>query len=176
MKPESKILELGAGAGQDGLWFESEGFSVVISDADDVAFGDIAKKSKHGTVPIKLDVQNKFPFEDSLFDVVYAQLVLHYFDDEATAGIIAEILRVLKPGGILACMVNSINDPEYDPAKESKDNLNNINGLIKRYFTIETFRPFVLDFEALLFDARGRTPKDEAKDTHQLIRFIGKKI
>ena len=172
----SRILELGAGAGQDGLWFESQGFDVVITDADEVAFNEIRKKSKKATLPIKLDIQNKFPFDDDSFDAVYAQLVLHYFDDATTSFIFSEIKRVLTAGGILACMVNSTDDPEYDPTGETGDNLKNVEGLIKRYFTIETFKPFVGDFEALLFDTKGRTPKDEAKDTHQLIRYIGKNI
>lgn len=172
-EPNSKVLELGTGAGQDGLWLESHGFDVILTDADDVAFDEISKRSKVGTKPILVDITKSFPFEEGSFDAVYAQLVLHYFDDEMMHKIISEIKRVLKPGGILACMVNSTSDPEHDENLEDESGLINVDGLIKRYFSVGSFSPFVKDFEPLLFDDQGRTPKDDAVNTSGMIQFIG---
>jgi ubiquinone/menaquinone biosynthesis C-methylase UbiE len=73
--------------------------------------------------PQQLDVSQPLPFPDSSFDVVFAELLLHYFPDTIMQQIMTEISRVLKPGGILACMMNSTKDPEYDEAKLDSDGL-----------------------------------------------------
>ena len=174
LQPKARVLELGTGAGQDGLWLESNGFDVTLTDADDVAFKEISNRSAKGSNPKLMDITKSFPFDENSFDGVYAQLVLHYFDDEMMYKIMAEIKRVLKPGGILACMVNSTNDPEFDETLEDSSGLINVDGLIKRYFTVGTFSPFVQGFDSILFDNRGRTPKDDAVQTSGMIQFIGR--
>ncbi len=173
LKDGAKVLELGAGAAQDGLWFESSGYDVTISDGDDVAFNEIQARSVTSKRPVLVDITKPLPFEDNSFDAVYAQLVLHYFDDETMHQIIKEIERVLKPGGIFSCMVNSLDDPEYDETLENASGLINVDGLIKRYFTLDSFAPFVSTFRPLLFDNKGRHPKDDAKGNVGMIRFIG---
>lgn len=173
-EPHSKVLELGTGAGQDGIWLESQNFDVTLTDGDAVAFDEIIKRSTKGTRPLKMDITKRLPFKDQTFDVVYAQLVLHYFDDKTMNKIMSEIKRVLKPGGILACMVNSTNDPEYDERLEDSSGLINVDGLFKRYFSVESFSPLVQGFDPILFDNRGRTPKDDAVQTSGMIQFIGR--
>jgi ubiquinone/menaquinone biosynthesis C-methylase UbiE len=174
IKPGSKVIELGAGAAQDSLWLERQAFDVVITDGDSVAFDEITRRSINKTKPQIVDVTKPLPFSDGEFDAVYAQLVLHYFNDETMRQIIGEIKRILKPGGLLACMVNSADDPEYDETFEDGEGLINVNGLIKRYFTVETFAPFINDFEMVLFDNKGSHPKDDAKGVNGMIRFIGR--
>lgn len=170
----SKILELGTGAGQDGSWFKKQGFEVLLTDGDDAAFEEILARSGGELDLLKVDISQDLPFEDNSFDAVYAQLVLHYFNDETTRAILKEIKRVLKPGGILACMVNSTDDPEYDASAEDGAHLLEVKGLVKRYFTKESFAPFVGDYEPLLFNAEGKTAKDSEANTFGMIQFIGK--
>ena len=123
-KRGAKVLELGTGAGQDGVWLEEQGFKVILSDGDDTAFDQVQQKSRYNTRPIKFDLTERFPFETASFDAVYAQLVLHYFDDETMHKIMNEIKRVLVDDGILSFMVNTVLDPEY------KDTPNDGTGII----------------------------------------------
>ena len=44
-----------------------------------------------------LDVLMPFEIDDASLDVVYAHLILHYFDNDTMKRIISEISRVLKP-------------------------------------------------------------------------------
>jgi len=169
-----RVLELGAGAGQDSIWFDSKGYDVTVSDGEDSFFDAIKSKTSQKATFIQLDVKEPFPFEDSLFDVVYAHLVLHYFNDETMKQIVSEIRRVLVKGGVLACMVNSVNDPEFDSSKADKDNVIIINGLKKRFFSKESFKRYFGDFEIILCDEKGRTPKDDALDTTGLVRLIAR--
>lgn len=169
------ILELGTGAGQDGLWFATQGKKVVMSDATDYNFEELKKQSKDSVELVKFDITQTFPFEDKSFDAVYAQLVVHYFNDETTEFIFSEMYRVLKDGGVIALMVNSVNDSEYDKSIASSEDIIITKGLSKRYFSVESLMPFVKDFEVLLLDNKGRTPKDDAVDNSGMIQFIGRK-
>lgn len=176
---DQTLLELGTGAGQDGLWLAGRVKKVVMTDGQDLAFEEIRRRAKAqntGNIDLQVvDITQDFAFEDGSFDVVYAQLVLHYFDDETMHKIIGEIQRVLKPGGLLACMVNSTKDPEYDPKQMNENGLIMVDGLIKRYFDEASFQPFVQDFETILLDSKGKTPKDDAVSNSGMVRFIGRK-
>lgn len=174
-----KILELGTGAGQDGLWFASQGAEVTLSDGVDAAFKEIQKRAAAQHITdidiLAFDITRSFPFDDASFDVVYAQLVLHYFDDETMRQIMAEVARVLKPEGIVALMVNTMADQEYTSEAANDQQIIELGGVSKRYFSVETLKPFVAAFEALLFDDKGRTPKDDVVGNSGMIQFIGRK-
>ncbi len=100
----ARILEVGAGTGWQ--WLEnvpriSPGWDITLSD---FSAGMVAEaRSTLATVrhPIKfqrIDVQ-AIPYADARFDVVMAHFMLYHVPDRA--GAIAELRRVLKPGGIL---------------------------------------------------------------------------
>lgn len=170
----SRILELGTGAGQDALWFSNQGYAVTASDNDASAFEHIKLNSNSSIHLEKFDLLGNFPFVDKSFDVVYAQLVLHYFEDSEMTAIMQEIQRVLTNDGLLAIMVNTVEDPEYKASNNTDGFIRN-EKLTKRFFSKETLGVFVADFEPLLFDANGRTPKDDKIGNSGMIRFIGRK-
>lgn len=179
LKTSAQLLELGAGAGQDSLWFASQGNMVELTDAFDVGFNVIANRIpqniKERVNFAVVDASQSLPYENQQFDCVYAQLSIHYFNDDVTHLLFSEIHRILKPGGIVAVMMNTTKDAEYDESKLNAEGLLDVNGLMKRYFSIESLAPFVVEFEPLLFDDRGRTPKDDEKHNSGMIRFIGRK-
>lgn len=176
LRPKSVILELGAGIGQDGLWFASQGHKVILSDATDQHFAEITERAKGADIELqKIDLLAPLPFDDNNLDVVYAHLVLHYFDDETMKSIIKEIERVLKPGGLLACMVNTQTDEEYDPAEADDSDIIEYRGISKRFFTTDSLQRFMGNFDTVLLDDQGRTPKDEAIGNSGMIQFIGAK-
>ncbi len=94
-----RVLEIGCGAGYDA-------FSFIKAGADytgiDVAAENIRRTKKHlAHFAMDPDVRHAnaeaLDFSDATFDAVYSNGVLHHVDDTETA--IAEIHRVLKPGG-----------------------------------------------------------------------------
>ncbi len=112
-----KLLELGAGLGQDSRFFAEYGYEVTSTDLEQTAM-DIDKRKVSSDIKDRvefkqLDMRQPFPFEDKSFDIVYSHLALHYFDSTTTQHVFDEIARVLRPGGILAFLVNSTSDPEY---------------------------------------------------------------
>jgi SAM-dependent methyltransferase len=174
------ILELGAGQGQDSRYFAEHGFTVVSTDLEDSALelnkSKIPENIKSKIEVQKLDLRGEFPFNSESFDVVYAHLSLHYFGRETMYVILNQITRVLKPGGIVAFFVNSTSDPEFGTGKQIESELFQIDGMTKRYFSLESARSFFAEYyDVILLDNFGETYKDAAKGVHNLIRFIGSK-
>jgi SAM-dependent methyltransferase len=168
------VLELGAGHGQDGIYFAEQGFTVLSTDLEPASL----KKNSEGISGFsaaQLDLNQPFPFKNESFDAVYAHLALHYFDEQTTKRIFDDIYRVLKPNGILAFLVNSTSDPEYGTGNKLQDGFFETDGTKKRFFTVEDANKFASHFTPLLTDNSGETYKDIAKGVHNLIRFVGKK-
>lgn len=175
---DGKILCLGDGQGQDGRFFASKGYEVYSTDISEEAQNKNKEKIqeqklKKITVE-KLDLREKFPYEDATFDIVYAHLSLHYFTEDVTKSIFKEIKRVLKGGGLVAVFTNSVNDPEFNTGKRIEQELFEIEGIQKRFFSVYSMDYFAQDFQVVLLDDKGKTFKDEDKGVHNLVRFVGK--
>lgn len=94
------ILEIGVGLGSDHYRFAVNGNRMT---ALDLSREHLRHTSKHiqleglNTTAVYGDAE-QMPFEDNNFDVVYSFGVLHHTPD--TEKSIAEVRRVLKPGGV----------------------------------------------------------------------------
>lgn len=177
-KPPGRLLELGAGQGQDTRFFAAWGFHVVSTDISLKALG-ISRRKVPDVLGHRIelrvhDLNDPLPFTDCSFSIVYAHLSVHYFDDARTQCIFDEIYRVLKPGGIVAALLNSTDDPEYATSTILPDGVvRTPPGVIKRFSTVDTLRPFVQKFQHRILDNQGESYKDSARAVRHLIRFIG---
>lgn len=176
---KGKVLDLGAGQGQDSRFFAEHGYEVTSTDLEATALeqnkAKLSGELEQKVVLQEVDLREELSFDDASFDVVYAHLSLHYFDYETTVRLFGEIQRVLKPGGLLAFFTNSVHDPEYNTGTKLEDDYFQIDQTSKRYFSVETARAFARYFDVILLDDHGETYKDRAKGVHSLIRFIGTK-
>lgn len=172
-----KVLDLGAGLGQDSRFFAEHGYEVTSTDLKETAlkerFATLSEEVKRRTTIQKTDLREELPFADAAFDVVYAHLSLHYFNYETTVRLFGEIRRILKPGGVFAFFVNSVHDPEYNTGEKLEDDYFQIDKTAKRYFSVDAARAFTRYFDTNLLDDKGETYKDNAIGVHNLIRFIG---
>ena len=120
----AQVLELGCGAGGDALFFAKQGLSVVATDFSEVVITQNQKHVKQNNLVFQaVDISQPLPFNDAEFDVVYAHLSLHYYNDRDTRKIISEIHRVLKPKGILAFACKSTKDRTYGQGEEIEKNI-----------------------------------------------------
>jgi ubiquinone/menaquinone biosynthesis C-methylase UbiE len=78
------------------------------------------------------DVAKPLPYKDNFFDFVYARLVLHYLPKHTLKKALAELRRVLRPGGSLYVVVRST---ECDDAKASDATYDPETGLTTRVKT-----------------------------------------
>ena len=90
------LLEVGAGTGQDSVFFAAHGLTVM---ATDLSAQMVARCQAKGLDARIMDVSN-LEFADGVFDAVYAMNCLLHVPNADLPGVLAEISRVLRPGGL----------------------------------------------------------------------------
>lgn len=132
----AKIVDLGCGSGSDTDFLLKKGFSVYSVDFSAEAL-KVLKSLVPGAKALKVDLTEKLPFVDNEFDVVIADLSLHYFEWDLTKQIEREIKRILKNDGIIVARFNSDKDYGFgaDNGKILEHGLRLVNGRIKRFFS-----------------------------------------
>jgi SAM-dependent methyltransferase len=99
-----RILDAGCGSGPLTEALRAGGASVTGFDVS-AAMVDLARRRLGEEADLHVvDLAAPLPFDDAAFDDVVASLVLHYLED--WSGPLAELRRVLKPGGRLIVSVN----------------------------------------------------------------------
>ena len=92
------MLDVGCGAGFLSNYLAREGFAVTGIDASAASI-DVATRHDHSrTARYLVGDAESLPFETSSFDVVCAMDFLEHV--ERPAAVVAEVARVLKPGGV----------------------------------------------------------------------------
>ncbi len=97
-----KLLDLGSGAGESAVWFALHGAKVTATDLSGEMCAVVKKVAAHYGTELDSTVCNAedlSQFADASFDIVFAANVLHHVDLHKC---MAEIRRVLKPGGRIA--------------------------------------------------------------------------
>lgn len=144
------VLDLGCGDGYDTASLLSYGLDTTSADFSKVALNRI-KRNYPETKVIYIDMREKFPFKDSSFDVVVADLSLHYFTQKETERILSEIQRVLVDGGLFLARVNAIDDFNFgaQDGLEIEKHLYLKDGRTKRFFSEEDCLSFFSGFAFL---------------------------
>jgi SAM-dependent methyltransferase len=100
----SRVLDAGCGSGPLTAALRDAGADVTGLDVS-AAMVDLARERLGEDADLHVaDLGAPLPFADDEFDHVIASLVLHYLED--WSGPLAELHRVLKPGGRLLLSVN----------------------------------------------------------------------
>ena len=108
-----QLLEIGAGIGTDLSQFARNG--AVVTDLD-LSAGHMAHAQENFALRglqarfVHHDAE-RLPFDDNTFDVVYSNGVLHHTPN--TRSVVAEIKRVLKPGGKAIIMMYAEDSLHY---------------------------------------------------------------
>ncbi|MDO9183244.1 MAG: class I SAM-dependent methyltransferase [Bacteriovorax sp.] len=110
------ILDLGCGSGQDAVFFAEHGFRVTAVD-----FSEAGLSSISGDIPNLKKICsgiNELKLKPNSFDVIYAHLSLHYFDDKTTTKIFTNLFKALNNGGLIFVKCKSIDDSLYGLGEE----------------------------------------------------------
>lgn len=144
----ASLLDLGCGRGNYTKYFKALGYEVTSADISDIALEEVKKINKN---VIKIDMRKTLPFENESFDIVFANLSIHYFDDETTKKLISEIKRILTKGGIFMGSVNSFEAYDFikDHAKELSYHFYLSNDMNIRLFDEEDINNYLKEFGLL---------------------------
>jgi len=144
------VLDLGCGIGQFTDYWLVNGFQVISADISENALNALKERTPSATT-VELDMSKPLPFEAGTFDVVFANLSIHYFDEKTTIALSGEIQRVLKPGGLFIGSVNSSVAYEIvrDKTKELEKNYYLIGERYIRLFDRPQFDLFFGQFKTV---------------------------
>ncbi len=108
-----RVVDAGCGYGRNLVWLLREGCQVFALDADAEGVEHVRQLSAAlGTgLPaenFQVGVIERMPFGDGMADAVICNSVLHFArTEEQFRAMLAELLRVLRPGGMLFCRLGS---------------------------------------------------------------------
>jgi SAM-dependent methyltransferase len=137
LEPMQNVLELGCGNGADAAYLSKRGHAVIATDLSEYAIRTAQAIYQDENLKFqRQDLRERFAFETSFFDVVYARLSLHYFSDAVTRAIVGEVGRVLRPGGQFVFMCKSTHDPLYGKGELLAPRTYCHEGHIRHFFDI----------------------------------------
>ena len=113
IEPGMTVLDAGCGYGRNLVHLLRSGCQVFALDQDPQAVDHVRRLSE--SLQTGLPAENfqtgsieNMPFPDAIADVVLCNAVLHFArDDRHFRAMLAELWRVLKPGGMLFCRLGS---------------------------------------------------------------------
>ena len=106
LAPGARLLEIGAGTGQDSLYFQQQGFGVVAADLSAAMVERCRQKGIEAHVMdfLRLD------FPAGSFDAVFAMNCLLHVPNHDLPAVLAAVRAILRPGGLLFVGVYGAQD------------------------------------------------------------------
>ena len=97
------MLEIGPGPGAATAWLHERVAHLTVLEADEAAATRLAARYPDSNVTVDIGDATQMPYGDESFDSVGSFTMLHHVPTAAAQyQILAEALRVLRPGGLLA--------------------------------------------------------------------------
>ena len=121
--PSMRVLDAGCGYGRNLVYMLRERCEVFALDLDADGIDHVRQLSVSlatGLPPenFQLGSIEQMPFPDGFVDVVICSAVLHFArDDQQFLAMLAELWRVVKPGGMLFCRLGSRIGMDFEPVR-----------------------------------------------------------
>ena len=124
LKPGHRVLDFGCGPGTITVGLakavepgEVHGIDLEGSQID--LARSAAQAGGHGNVTFHVGDVTDLPFEDDSFDAAHCHAVLMHIPD--TPAVLSEVMRVLKPGGIVSSREMFVSSSFLEPSDENTD-------------------------------------------------------
>ena len=116
LAPGARLLEIGAGTGQDSAFFQDEGFAVVAADLSAVMVEHCRANGIEAHVMDFLHLN----FPVGSFDAVFAMNCLLHVPNHDLPPVLAAIRVVLRPGGLFFVGVYGGNESAEGPIDDDE--------------------------------------------------------
>lgn len=145
------ILDVGCGDGEDALFFAKQGLQVTAIDFSESGVHKLNEKIKNKQLKnvqaMQTDIMH-MDFRDASFDVIYAHLSLHYFDDEMTTKIFDRLFTLLKPSGLIFVKCKSTDDALYGVGEHVGKDMY-VKGHLRHFFSEAYMKEKLVRFKLL---------------------------
>jgi len=113
LRDRGPVLEVGVGTGLIALPLHASGIQLAGLDISPPMIGKLVEKA-NGRVPfpIVLADATTMPFAGDVFGAAYLRWVLHLISD--WRGVLAEIVRTVRPGGVCVVHLGSYGGPDEE--------------------------------------------------------------
>jgi SAM-dependent methyltransferase len=135
------VVELGAGHGRDALFFAREGFAVHALDFSASGLQQLGEAARAFGIGARVtttvhDARTPLPLPDSSTGAVFAHMLLCMaLSTEQIYGLVGEVRRVLRPGGVFVYTVRHTGDAQYGAGISHGDNIFEHDGFAVHFFT-----------------------------------------
>jgi SAM-dependent methyltransferase len=150
------ILELGCGQGRDTWLFAREGMKVIALDYSESGVCQMRRKACQMCLDpnvscVVQDVRAGIPLPDSCVDAVYSHMffTMELWEKEIRY-ILAECLRVLRPGGLNIYTVRNDHDPHFKKGLHwGEDMWQSPTGFVVHFFSEDKIRRMAEGYQVL---------------------------
>ena len=119
-KGGGRVLDLGCGVGRHALIFAALGLETHALDGSPAGLAHLEDSARTGGLKVRtcLGQMTDLPYPDAQFDYLLSFNVIYHGDPEVVRRAIAEIHRVLKPGGLYQGTMLSKRNAKYGLGRE----------------------------------------------------------
>lgn len=117
-------LDIGCGIGRHAIYLAGNGLRVIGIDLSESGLETARRATRDAGVEVNYQIGDftELPVDDSSVDLVLAWNVIYHGDEDVVRRAIAEIRRVLRPGGLfLGTMISKRHD-RYGQGREVRPN------------------------------------------------------
>jgi SAM-dependent methyltransferase len=133
-----EVLELGAGHGRDALFFARSGFDVHATDFSATGLDQLRAAAEAEDLAVRAmvhDVREPLPLPDASVDGVFAHMLLCMaLSTKEIHAAVAEVRRVLRPGGTFVYTVRHTGDAHYGSGTPHGDDIYEHGGFAVHFF------------------------------------------
>ncbi|MFI1915689.1 methyltransferase domain-containing protein [Nocardia sp. NPDC020380] len=167
-----EVLELGAGHGRDAIYLAQQGFRVRATDFSAIALEQLRERAGSLGVADRVetlehDVRQPIPLRYHSVDAVFAHMLLCMnLSTVEILDLVAEIRRVLRPGGVFVYTVRNTDDAHYNSGIARGDDIFEHAG-----FAVHFFSTALVDAVARGWELRERHSFEEGELPRRLWRI-----
>lgn len=140
----TSVLELGSGQGRDTKYLVDSGMKVIAIDYSETACNQLQNSFGNGIVMMQADLREGIDLPRASVDACFSHMLLTMdFTDEQLFRLMADLKKVVVPGGLIMFSVRNQRDPGFEKGENIHGSVwESGKGFAVRYYSESDVRRF----------------------------------